>query len=240
MINYIYRISDKSNDKIKLPNASKMHCLDNFISVFGLDNLTVILDNCEEKTLAEVKARNIKNIIETNLGNKGSCLFAIDYALGHFNEDDFVYFVEDDFLHLPEALKLLKEGLEISDYVTLYDHPDKYVNRKDGGDNKYISNGGELTRVLITKSSHWKMTNSTVMTFAVKIKTLKEDYYIWKKFPAQSWLAWQRLQPLELKFKFLHILSGGRSVRKLISPIPGRSTHCEIKYLSPFVDWYKV
>lgn len=234
MINYIYRISDKSNDKNKINNATKMHCLDNFISIFGLENLTVILDNCEESTFISVKQRGVNNIIRTNLGNQGACRFTMEYALENFKNEEFVYFVEDDFLHKPNALKLLCEGLEIAEYVTLYDHPDKYVN---SGDNKYIKNGGEVTKVLLSKSSHWKLTNSTVMTFAVKVKTLREDFFIWKNFPARSFKAWQRLQKLELRFKIKYFY---RKKRMLISPIPGTSTHCEIKYLSPFTDWSKI
>lgn len=239
MINYIYRISDKSNDKNKITNATKMYCFDNFLSVFGRENLTVVLDNCETETLEQVKKRGIKNIITTKLGNRGACLCTINYALENFNDEDYVYFVEDDFLHKPEALKLLKEGFEIADYVTLYDHPDKYVDYNNNGDNKYIKGGGEETKVLLTKSSHWKLTNSTVMTFAVKVKTLKEDYPIWKYFPARSFKAWQRLQMLEPRFRLKYMFSG-RKKRKLISPIRGASTHCEVKYLSPLVDWSKI
>lgn len=234
VINYIYRISDKSNDKNKISNVTKMHCLDNFMSVFGYENLTIILDNCEERTFEQVKAKGIKNIIQTNLGNKGSCRFAMDYALANFSDNEFVYFVEDDFLHKPNALIMLREGLEISDYVTLYDHPDKYKNNSD---NKYISNGGEVTRVMLSESSHWKLTNSTVMTFAVRVKILRDDYCIWKNFPARSFKAWQRLQKLEPWFKIKYFY---RKKRMLISPIPGVSTHGEVKYLSPFTDWTKI
>ena len=69
----------------------------------------------------------------------------------------------------------------IADYVTLYDHPDKYMDHDKGGPNPYISNGGEVTRLVKTDNSHWKLTNSTTMTFASKVNTLKQDRDIWMK-----------------------------------------------------------
>jgi transaldolase len=41
-----------------------------------------------------------------------------------------------------------EEGLDISDYVSGYDHPDKYIDSDQGGDNPFIKDGGEITRVL--------------------------------------------------------------------------------------------
>ena len=94
-------------------------------------------------------------------------------AVTECSEEDLVYFCEDDYLHLKIAPKLLQEGIKRSDYVTLYDHPDKYTPQY---------NGGEFSKVIKTNSSHWRYTISTCMTFGTKINTLKKDLDIWNKY----------------------------------------------------------
>jgi len=119
----------------------------------------------------------------------------------------------------------LKEGLEKADYVSLYDHPDKYQD----GLNPYVKDGGEKTKVILTRSSHWKFTNSSTMTFSSRVKTLKADYKIWKKCLIDTY-------PYDFKaFQDLR-----RRGRKLITPIPSLSTHAEPNFLAPLIDWSQV
>ena len=88
--------------------------------------------------------------------------------------------------------------------------------------------GSFVTRVFRTNSSVWCQVESTTMTFATRVSTLREDKNIWDKhiqetYP-QDFNAW-----LEL----------ARKGRTLITPIPGMSTHCEPKWASPGIDWEK-
>lgn len=242
MLYCLYRLSDKGNPKNKLENATKMNCLDNFLSEFGNENTIVIADNCEQKTIDDIKKRNV-SIIETSLGVAKGILFAFDYAVQNFKEDDFVYFVEDDYFHKKGSKQTLLEGFGIADYVTLYDHPDKYVDFEKGGDNPLINNGGETGKMLLTKSTHWKTTNSTTMTFAAKVKTLIEDKKIfYSAYNGKTMLGDFYLFRILTK-NFLNIKDlitfyhFGLKKRRLIASIPGFSTHCELKYLSPLTDW---
>ena len=165
--------------------------------------------------------------MRTYLSNSGAFLHAVNYAITHFNDSDKVYFAEDDYVYTKKAPIVIEEGLNIADYSSGYDHPDKYINHSEGGPNPYISGGGELTRVLITSSSHWKYTISCCMTFATTVKTLKNDIDVYRKYCGQH-------IPNDFRM-FVELIEGRK--RKLVSAIPSVSTHGETAWLAKFVDW---
>ena len=259
----LYRISDGSNQaKNKLSHADKFHCLRNYLSVFGNENLLVFADNCSAPTLDELTKLGI-TYQTIKLGNRGSFLHIVKYAIEQLPKDDYVYLLEDDYLHLPGSRQALLEGLAIADYVSLYDHPDKYVEFSKGGLNHYVIDGGETTKIFLTQSSHWKETNSTTMTFAARIGTLAADYKIWAKWGVRDYYVWQDLLRNEAGFSehmrvVRNKLSGKAAFRqkmenalrhfgyhfnrkrRLITPVPGMATHVELNYLSPLRDWQKV
>lgn len=180
MLRVYYRISDKSYPKPKLPNIEKEDCLRNFMNVFQDDPFYFFFcDNCESETVDMVKRLTSgikrKKIFETNNGNAGALKFAMEVAAhDKASANTLAYFVEDDYLHQPIAPKLIEQGLEIADYVTLYDHPDKYMEG-------YYS-GGEWSQVKKTADSHWRYTASTCMTFAAKLSTIRQDEGYWHEF----------------------------------------------------------
>ena len=250
-IKYLYRISDGGNPKHKLDTATKMHCLDNFIKEFKT-NIYVFADNCSNETIKAIKSRGIEPV-KTSLGNSNSWRYVVECALRNFDDNSFIYLIEDDYLHLPGSLTALQEGLTVADYVTLYDHPDKYLNYPDDGPNLHVAEGGELSRVLVTKSTHWKHTNSTTMSFAVKVKTLKEDKEIWWRFTGNripdDFHAFQMLTHREIpqkkslskKVKRLMATPEVRNTKRvLISSLPGFATHAELEWLTPLTQWHPV
>jgi hypothetical protein len=221
-----YRISDASNTfKVKLSHATKQHCLKNFLKHFPRDVINIYANNVHPETLRWLDTTGCV-IYETNsAGNAASFLDVLNEAM-QLPDDELVYLVEDDYLHLENSYRILLEGLQIADYVSLYDHPDKYISVEQGGNPLIDSDGGEYTKVYLTHSSHWKLTNSTTLTFASRVLTLKEDYNIWKTHSGGQ-------VPDDYR-AFLELRSKGRS---LITPIPGYSTHCEIKWTTPLIDW---
>jgi hypothetical protein len=120
-----YRISDKGNPKDRVPYADKYSCLANALREFGKDHFYVIADNCSEKTIDFIKSQGV-SYEETSLGNAPSFVYMMDKIIQNHKPDDFIYLLEDDYIHRPGSCKVLVEGLSIGDYVTLYDHPDKY------------------------------------------------------------------------------------------------------------------
>ena len=226
-----YRISNNSYKKNRLSHATKEYCLNNFLQSFGKYDINMIADNVTDSSLLELiksKESDTFKIEYTSLNNAHSFRHCLRRACKELNDDECVYFIEDDYLHLPESDIVLLEGLKISNYVSLYDHPDKYIDREAGG-NPQIEGGGEVTRVVLTDSTHWKLTNSTTCTFATKIKSLKEDMDIWENATVTQY-------PNDY-IAFTYLINKGRS---LITPIRGYATHTEISWLTPLIDWTKI
>jgi len=223
-----YRLSDGGNPKEKPNYINNERCLTNFCNVFNED-ITVVADNIHESTKQFIESKNV-TLEQTNFKSGGKA-FIHSLELACKEEDDtIIYFVEDDFLHKNESKKILLEGFRLgANYVSLYDHPDKYLNPNLGG-NPHVEDGGEITRLMLSESCHWKFTNSTVLTFACKAKTIKEDFDIWKKCVLDS-------PHLGSYYAFTKLRESGRS---LITAVPGYATHGETKWLTPLTDWSKI
>jgi hypothetical protein len=181
-------------------------------------NYTIIFDEFYGKQ--EDTFLKDESSVTINCGKESeSFCKTLDHILSQdFDDDTIIYFLEDDYVHRPEWDKVLIDGFTLPiQYVTLYDHGDKYQEMyKDF-----------MTKVLHTKLSHWMPTPSTTNTFAVKFKTLKEDYQIQKKWSTGY-------EPSADHAKFIELNQRGRN---LISSIPGYSTHAHEYTLSPCIDW---
>lgn len=223
----IYRISDAGYNKVKPNYINNEQCLKNAVKVFNEAKWNIIADNVSEETndmIQKYKSRDHIDYVSVGHG-AGTFNLALDLALT-FNDDDIVYFIENDYLHKPGSEQILKEGFELgASFVALYDHPDKYLDPIRGG-NPFCVGGAEDTRVYRTKSVHWKMTNSTTMTFAAKVSILKKFENILRKHTSST-------HPNDFQM-FLELREQGAS---LLTPIPGYSTHGETRWLAPGIDW---
>lgn len=225
----IYRISDSGYNKIKPSYINNEACLKNAIQTFPwFDHDWVILaDNISEETRTMIKKYiSEKFIKDVSVGHgAGTFNLALDEAL---QKPDWqvVYFLENDYLHKPNSDKIIKEGLELgASFVSLYDHPDKYLAPSQGG-NPFCEGGAEDTRVYLTESTHWKITNSTTMTFATTEPNLRRAEKTLRKYT-------QGTYPEDFKM-FLDLREQGEL---LISSIPGYATHGEAAWLSPLTNW---
>tara|TARA_B110000503_G_scaffold126981_1_gene196189 strand:+ start:2407 stop:3093 length:687 start_codon:yes stop_codon:yes gene_type:complete len=225
----IYRISDTGYNKVKPDYINNENCLKNFCNVFfdHIYDILVIADNCSDDTITMInKYIDPINIMKVSIGHgAGTFNLALDEAL-RYDNSTIIYFVENDYLHKPNSDKILEEGFSLGyDYVALYDHPDKYIN----GANPFVEDGGEVTRLMLTDSCHWKLTNSTTMTFAAKVSTLKQDETTLREYTSGT-------HPND----FQMFLALRDKQHGLITPIPGYSTHGETAWLSPLTDWSKI
>ena len=223
----IYRISDTGYNKVKPEYIENESCLANAVATFGSNNFLVIADNVSKETDEMIQKYVTKSdIVYVNVGHgAGTFNLALSIALD-WDEDEIVYFLENDYLHKPESNIILEEGFKLgASFVSLYDHPDKYLDPSKGG-NPYCTGGAEDTRVYLTDNCHWKITNSTTMTFASKVSTLKRVEDILRKHTSGT-------HPNDFQM-FLELRQKGEL---LITSIPGYSTHGETAWLSPLTNW---
>ena len=152
---------------------------------------------------------------------------ALHLALSENAPTDVVYLLEDDFLHKPRSKVYLLQALTAfpGHYVTLYDHPDKYMTN---GPNPYVKLGGESTLLYRTASSHWKKTNSTVMSFATSVANLRQHRDLLETYSQGS---------ITDSFGLFCALAQYPLSTHVLSAVPGMSTHCELQWLSPMTDW---
>lgn len=238
---FIYRLSpERPGGKPRPEWFSKENCLRNFLLTFGRKALgsgdfLLLADRWDDDKLLSWAWKQAatwsfvsRQPIRLDYGQGGPAfLAALEAAVQTSPRDGLVYLVEDDYLHCRGAAQILREGLELFDYVTLYDHPDKYM--KDGPNLLVFLDGAESSCVYLSKTCHWKETNSTTMTFACRLETLRADADIFRQVN-------QGVVPQDFK-TFQRLRASGRRIG---SPIPSWSTHCESNWLSPLVDWAAV
>jgi hypothetical protein len=227
----IYRISDAGYSKVKPNYITNENCLKNFCNVFfdHIHDIKIIADNCSDDTLSMIKKYiDPINIEKVSVGHgAGTFNLALDYALKG-EDDEIIYFVENDYLHLQGSPKIINEGLELGgSYVTLYLHPDKFISSYQGGNPEVDNDGGYMTKIYRGKTQLFGMFNSTTMTFASTVKTLKEDEPTLRKYTNQGHY------PDDFKM-FLELRDNGKA---LLCPLNTYSTHGETAWLAPL---YKV
>ena len=223
----IYRISDAGYSKVKPDNVNNEACLANASVIFKDADWSIIADNTSEETnnMIQVYHTNSKiNYVSVGHG-AGTFNIALNEALS-YEDDEIVYFIENDYLHKPKSQTIIEEGFSLgASFVSLYDHPDKYITPENGG-NPYCKGGAEDTRVYLTKSCHWKITNSTTMTFAAKVSTLKKVEKTLRDYTTGTY-------PQDFRM-FIDLMKNGNL---LITPIPGYATHGETAWLTPLYNW---
>ena len=246
----VYRISSGGYKKEKPDYITKESCLWNFVRclqdyVSSRPNyasrwqLRVICDNCSSSLRQFVSATTSAlpsgrvTIVETSHGN-GAASFRD--GLAHATRPEYVdscgvYFVEDDYLHTQGAIESILEGLSLADFSTGYDHPDKYgkMISKDGNLQQLpavplVSGGMERGGgVLLGRTGHFRVTNSTTMTFASTAGTLRKC-----KDTISRWVSGTHPHDFHMWLD----LSQEQGSR-LVCTLPARSTHGETRFLAP-------
>ena len=126
-----------------------------------------------------------------------------------------VYFLEDDYLHLPDAISNIISAVASFGLVTGYDHLDRYTRTDDIEYKQHVYLSG---------TRHWRVSESTTGTFAIRRDLLNSAYPLMESVFSQGMDR--------LLFRQFHAYN-----YRLFSAMPGLTTHVHEPYLSPFVDW---
>jgi hypothetical protein len=241
-----------STDKLKLSTM----CLRSFKGALG--SLTVkiwaILDGCppeyEELFRGTFDRDELEVVSLEKIGNLPTFALQID-LLTKQTAAQFVYFAEDDYFYLPNALEKMVEFMRANkdvDFVTPYDHPDSYNT----------SSRFERHQVRPFVDRYWRTASSTCLTFLTSRETLQRTQSTFRTYCRGNWdcPVWLSLtQKYELAnprvhwSNFFRFAIWGQTLRwglgallfqrryRLWVPMPTLATHMESPCLSPLVDW---
>jgi hypothetical protein len=223
-------LSSASRHKKRFAEFSPKACFHNLLETMdpAKANLTFFLDAPQSSSGSHhhfVKEQTRYPVVEIEAGSEASSFLKLLDMTEKLNlhPDTIVYFLEDDYLHRPGWTDILLEGFSIPkiDYVTLYDHRDKYV---------FPEYKKLASRIFATSSCHWRTTPSTTNTFAMRYKALLKHLPIHRRFSEN-----RQISADHEKFCLL-----GKLGAVLISSIPGYSTHCEPEFASPCHNWQQM
>jgi hypothetical protein len=219
--------------------------------------LWVILDNCppayQELVTSLFSHTDLEIISLQKAGNEATFLRQLD-ILSTQQEAELVYFVEDDYLHLPLALevavKFMRKHPE-ADFLTLYDHPDfhsKYTHQLGG--QEYQEEG-----------RRWHTVASTCLTFMARKSSLMESAEVFATYGRKNsdlglWLAltktrvtnpWSCVRSLGdgMFFTASYLLAWRHAWRNILLArkrtlwvsVPSLATHLDLFGLAPEVEW---
>ncbi|MEI8134144.1 MAG: hypothetical protein WCH46_03575 [bacterium] len=205
--------------------------------------ITVLGDRLSDE-MKDFFAQYPVTLLNEELGNDKSIRRQVEIAL-ESPEDEWIYFVEDDYLHTPEAFKWMNDLIENQDkYISKKrlarqlrfirldiskkplvihtpDYPDRYLP-------KYL----RFSLIFISKYCHWRQVTNTTFTFMMQGKSVMryKDILLRSSIGADDGYLSRKL--------FAGLRFGSKAL--CVSPIPGVSTHMHEEVMTPFVNWEKI
>lgn len=182
----------------------------------------IIGDNLKDETclfLKDVfKTENLLNS-QTRLGSGGS-LLAASNLVSSFNDDDIIFFAEDDYLFLPEVfhtrlldfVKFANEAIKTPWFIHPTDYPDQYTRSFN------------RSYIVQTDSGYWREVSSTTGAFLCRAK----DYILFKSYFDQCFESQDKDGNLSKIF--------GKEAL-CFSPIPSIGTHLHLGTMPRYIDW---
>jgi len=200
---------------------NKLNCLKTFLTTIEvcsdvINKVYFVHDGPKGKLFKDIPKKH--EVIEINYQNNELCLLETFKLANNLNEH--LYFVEDDYLHLPNSIKTIYYGVQNFKLVTGYDHLDRYTRTDD------ISFGKESIAFSKKTNCHWRTAESTCCTWACTRQLWNNTMY--------AYATKYKLQDREL-FRSLNIEQNIR----LWTPIPGVTTQVDCN-LSPGINWENV
>ena len=215
-ISYVKRFNDTSKTELLKKCWKSIN-----VGINDTDTVIVIEDGLSSSTTEYLKATcNTKNLIFISVPEHSwevhqHTITLVDTLKEYSSKylDELHYIVEDDYLHVPNAIRLLEENLKNwQGFAVSYDYPDRYVDVVD-------------SKILLGLDRHWRTINSSTMTVLAKGS-------LWLKVIEALNVAAPTSNDKVFEDIYKQI--------PCISPLPSICAHMTDRHLSPFIDWNKL
>ena len=204
--------------------------------------IQVIGDRLSDELLDFFSERSIE-VTNGHLGNAGSLERCVRLAL-QLPDDDWVYFLEDDYVHLPHSFSYLYEFLSNRSsylaarpgpwllratlgepersplFISLHDEPYNYRPRKV-----------RPSLVFRSEHCHWRQIGATTYTFLTRGREVKR----YRRFLLK---AARHADDRYLQGMYGSLFLRGRAL--CVSPLPALAAHVQEGQFSPGFDWAKL
>lgn len=235
-VTFFYRSTGPDRFPRRPEYFDKLNCLRSFLLAFrhvAPRAAVVFLNDGPVPEEREGLMRRFGSVILLpGIGNSPSFRRCVASALA-LNDGELAYFAEDDYLYVESAFARMLDVFDTiprADYVTLFDHKDRYTRRDDAR--------GGYSRLFVAAGQHWRTVESTCMTFGARVRRLRSDAWVLKlgtvpRRRPKDRLMWRLLQGQ-------HLFTWKYPKRMLLGPVPSLATHMDTAGLAPLVDWAAV
>ena len=216
-----------SFDIVVIDHNSKSEDLQKIKSILKKSNINNSIFNLNvNEFAANIKKINAKNETVTQNQISNMCNIHKSLMIAKNQSNDLIYFVEDDYIHLPTTF---------NEMILSYERISSQLNKElvlCPTDYPYLYTKIEPSNVFIGSNRHWRRVDETLCTFFTSKKLIEKH---WNKFISMCQFEHYPFeQPLHEIYKTEYCLS----------PIPSLAIHCtninSIFGLSPNMDWEKI
>jgi len=219
-----------------------------------------LLDACPplyEKLFAKYfEAEDLEFVKTSGIGNQKTFKKQLE-ILTEQNASDIVYFAEDDYFYLEDALVNLLSLIRSFDnvnFVTPYDHLDYYTTD---------FHKSFKSKKITAERTLWRTVSTTTMTFMTTKQSVKKNYAVFKTYAkknddASLWMSLTKHKVKNPLSFFNYLIADNKNLKffvkawahnnkqiifgkkqNLWAPVPSLATHMDSEYLAPEINWDK-
>ena len=161
---------------------------------------------------------------ENDGSSKSTSLIARIIKGNKLPDSSLIYVLENDYLHLPYwgemALSLFNQ-VGGNDYVSLYDHLDKYAMTLEGRSDHWGLYKDLTSKIIVSNGRHWRQVPSICSSWIMSKKVFDRDYDLHSIGISDNTGCEQFLKRGSTCY----------------TPIPSLATHCQEPWVAPLIDW---
>jgi len=216
-----------SFDVVVIDHNSKSEDLQKIKNILKKSNINNSIINLNVNEFANnIKKINAKNETVTQNQISNMCNIHKSLMISKNQSNDLIYFVEDDYIHLPATF---------NEMILSYERISSQLNKEVvlcPTDYPYLYTKIEPSNVFLGSNRHWRRVEETLCTFFTSKKLIEKH---WNKLISMCQFEHYPFeQPLHEIYKTEYCLS----------PIPSLAIHCtninSIFGLSPNMNWEKI